>query len=45
MSLEVDDLYDLYIYPQVPAGSQSIDVYGEEFAGHLLDFVDHVADP
>ena len=43
MSLEVDDLYDLFIYPQAPNGTQFVDAFGEEFVGRLLDFVSYVA--
>ncbi len=36
----VENLYETFIFPRVPTGLQFIDVYGEEFAGRLLDFVE-----
>ncbi len=43
MAAEIDNLYDLVIFVPAPDGVNWVDVYGEEFVGRLLDFVDHVA--
>ena len=43
MSDEIENVYDLYTYSPPPTGSTFVDVYGEEFAGRLLDFVDYIA--
>lgn len=43
MAAEIDDLYDLVLYGPPPDGVPWVDVYGEEFVGRLLDFIDYVA--
>lgn len=43
MAAEIDNLYDLVTFVPAPDGVPWVDVYGEEFAGRLLDFVDYVA--
>ena len=43
MSDEIENLYDLVIYSPPPNGTSFMDVYGEEFVGRLLDFVDYAA--
>jgi len=43
MSDEIDDLYDLVIYSPAPDGMGFTDVYGEEFVGRLVDFVEYAA--
>ena len=43
MSDEIEDLYDLVIYAPAPDGVEWTDVYGEEFVGRLIDFIDHAA--
>lgn len=40
---KVQNLYDRFIFPRVPSGLQFIDVYGEEYAGRQLDFIDFVS--
>jgi hypothetical protein len=42
MAAEIEDVYDLYIYSPPPSGASFVDVYGPEFAGRLLDFVDYI---
>lgn len=43
MSDEIEHLYDLVIFSPAPDGVAWTDVYGEEFVGRLLDFVDYAA--
>ena len=43
MAAEIDNLYDLVTFVPAPDGVPWVDVYGEEFVGRLLDFVDYVA--
>jgi hypothetical protein len=43
MAAEIDNLYDRFTFVPGPDGVPWVDVYGEEFVGRLLDFVDHVA--
>ena len=43
MAAEIDNLYDLVTFVPAPDGVPWVDVYGEEFVGRLLDFLDHVA--
>jgi hypothetical protein len=40
---KVQNLYDRFIFPRVPSGLQFIDVYGEEYAGRQLDFLEFVS--
>ncbi|MGI9528696.1 MAG: hypothetical protein ACR2NG_03220 [Acidimicrobiia bacterium] len=41
----VVSLYDRIVFPRVPSGLQFIDVYGEEYLGRQLDFVEDVGSP
>ncbi|MDJ0955093.1 MAG: hypothetical protein QNJ81_15545 [Acidimicrobiia bacterium] len=41
MSDEIDHLYDLVVYSPPPNGTAFTDVYGEEFVGRLVDFIDY----
>ena len=43
MSDEIENMYDLVIYGPAPDGVAWTDVYGEEFVGRLLDFVEYAA--
>ena len=43
MSDEIEHLYDLVIYSPPPNGAAFTDVYGEEFVGRLLDFIEYAA--
>jgi hypothetical protein len=36
------DLWEGFVFPSVPSGLTFIDVYGEEFAGRMIAFVEHV---
>lgn len=38
----VQNLYDRFIFPRVPSGLQFIDVYGEEYAGRQLEFLEAI---
>jgi hypothetical protein len=40
---KVQNLYDRFIFPRVPSGLQFIDVYGDEYAGRQLEFIDFIA--
>lgn len=42
LEAKVVNHYGTYVFSQIPTGLQFIDVYGEEFAGRLLDFVESV---
>ena len=39
----VEDLYDRFIFPRVPSGLQFIDVYGQEYAGRQIEFLEAIA--
>jgi pimeloyl-ACP methyl ester carboxylesterase len=36
------DLWEGFVFPSVPSGLTFIDVYGEEFAGRMIAFLEHV---
>lgn len=40
---KVVNLYDRIVFPSVPSGLQFFDIYGEEYLGRQLDFVETVA--
>ena len=39
----VQDLYDRIVFPAVPSGVQFADIYGPEYLGRQLDFINSVA--
>lgn len=36
------NLYEGFVFPSVPSGLAFIDVYGEEFAGRMMAFLEHI---
>ena len=38
----VANLYETFLFPRVPSGLQFIDVYGPEYGGRQLAFIDYV---
>lgn len=36
------NLWEAFVFPTVPSGLQFIDVYGEEYAGRMLAFLEHI---
>lgn len=41
---KVQNLYERFIFPRVPSGLQFADVYGAEYLGRQLDFIESVGD-
>ncbi len=36
------NLWEAFVFPTVPSGLQFIDIYGEEFAGRMVAFLEHI---
>ncbi len=39
----INDLWDAFVFPRVPSGQTFIDVYGADFLGRLIAFVDEAS--